>query len=247
MRSVIIVGGGTSVKEGISKGLWENIEGCSIWSCNFAYQAMPYLPTRELWVDKPFFVNNEKELEQLAKHGVELVAITHPLYLNNKHVTIYRKTKEKTGYKGREAFNTADTPPHIFNGKLGLVGTFALSVAIAEHYDNIYLLGYDYGTPTYGEKDTHFYQDEVQLVIKGRETPVSDKRKIQSSGVGNPNVYYKGKAGLKSVSDYDVFNEKDFKVYNVSLRSNINKFDKISYDDFFKRIENEKTNDNIDG
>jgi hypothetical protein len=57
-KSLIIVGGGYSVAKGIKQGLWERIKGNDIWSLNFAYKTMPYLPSTEIWIDKMFLSLN---------------------------------------------------------------------------------------------------------------------------------------------------------------------------------------------
>ena len=95
-----------------------------------------------------------------------------------------------------------------------LSGMLALSIAIdlMKKEDEIFLLGYDYGS--INEK-THFYQDE-----------------ITHNGV-NQIAYY----------DYYGHAERDFlpfngnNVYNVSIDSQINVFPKLSYEQFFKKLD----------
>lgn len=220
MKEVVIVGGGYSVKEGIEKGLWDKIKGKEIWSLNFAYRFMPYLPTRELWGDLPFFKNNISDLQRLYEAKVELHAKNRPLYHTNL-------------YEGK--IHTYEVTPHwnehekkVYNGtSLGLVGTFALSLACKQGYDVIYLLGYDFGAKSNTDLNTHFYVDEAQ------------KHNIQSTGLKNPNVFYEGGVSIKAqVTDYDNYKTAyQCKIYNVSRDSNIHSFQKITYDEFFSLIE----------
>ena len=94
-----------------------------------------------------------------------------------------------------------------------LSGVLALSVAckLLNADDEIFLLGYDYGA--YNGK-THFYQD-----------------KIHHRGI-NQTAYY----------DYQGHAERDFgefegNIYNISINSQINVFPKLSYTQFFKKLD----------
>ena len=111
--------------------------------------------------------------------------------------------------------------------KQSLCGIFALSIAIYLQPKEIYLLGFDAGSVTDNiikkRIETHFYQKD-----------------IVHRGTGK--VWY-----------YNIPNRvnKDFKpfenqtnIYNVSLDSKINTFQKISYDDFFNRLDNDTYNQN---
>ena len=228
MKEVIIVGGGASVKDGIALDLWKKIEGKNIWSLNYAFMTMPYLPSRQVWVDISFFKNNQDMLQNLWKQGVEMVAKKHRQYADLWEIQTYEQTRLKTGYKGKDAFRGVEQP-HIFLGRMGMCGTFALSLAVAEGYDMIYLLGYDFGTPDFGDKNTHYYQDQV---------------KVRSTGVGNINVYRGGDKSNKSnvktdIQDYDVFMpslDSGEEIINESLRSHLYQFPKISYEQFFERL-----------
>ena len=121
---------------------------------------------------------------------------------------------------------------HLKDGvyKGSLTGIYALTVAIhLLDEGEIFLLGYDFGSDGKDDKTnkeiTHFYQGE-----------------INHRGVGKIN-YYKGKE--RANRDFGVYNnEKKIKIYNVSLDSKINTFEKISYDEFFKKIDGEIYNKN---
>lgn len=214
-KELIIVGGGYSVREGIEKDLWNKIKGKTIWSLNFTYQTMPYNPTRQLWVDSKFYVLNMNDLYRMAQEGVELVSRA-----NNKHkhvgeIVTYAASKTVKGIYDKKK-------DMLFSGGLGLVGVFSLSLAIKEEYNKIYLLGYDFGTPSLQNKKTHYYQDELE---------------VRSGGIRNPNVYLTGKGHGKPkehVQDFERFLEYGVDIYNVSMITNIPYFTKITYDSFFE-------------
>lgn len=232
MKPVIIIGGGSSIKPEIERGLWEKIQGkAEIWSVNFTHKFLPYRPDRQLWLDSTFFMNdvgrrNEpvgpQELKKLQMAGVLLCTCVHPLYKSEiyKDIKQYETTRTAT----KEEFDKA-----IFIGGQGLSGVFALSLAVREGYDPIYLLGYDYGTTSYEDRNTHFYQDKVA------------EKKIQSSGLANTEVYLQ-RDGVPQgyVKEYEVYKNYPNKVFNVSLKSNLSTFEKISYDEFFERLINER-------
>ena len=222
-KQVIIIGGGYSIKEGIELGLWDKIKGRTIWSLNSAFKFMPYLPTRQLWVDPAFFKHEMIELQKLKKQGVELVARYRDNLLPlKKDITIYKTTRETSKYVGKNAIKDN----LMFIGEQGFVGVFALSVVVAEGYNDIILLGYDYGSPSYGNTNTHFYQDKLK------------QYNIRSSGAGQKHVYYELNGHLKtSVEDCDVYKkEKDIKIWNVSTISNLYQFEKIDYKKLFEEV-----------
>jgi hypothetical protein len=112
----------------------------------------------------------------------------------------------------------------IYKG--ALTGIYALSLAVyLLDEGEIFLLGYDYGASNNKDQKgrivTHFYQGE-----------------IEHRGIGKVS-YYSTKDRDKR--DFGVFKEeKKVKIYNVSLTSKINVFDKISYDDFFNKLDGNK-------
>lgn len=118
---------------------------------------------------------------------------------------------------------------NIVNGiyKGALTGIYALTLGVyLLDVGEIYLLGYDFGSQektSAGKPLTHFYQGT-----------------INHRGVGKVN-YYNSKGHV--TRDFGVFQkEKKIKIYNVSLKSKLEMFEKISYDDFFKKLDNKKYN-----
>lgn len=213
----ILLGGGRSVKEGIDLGLWSRIKDkADIWSLNYSYKFMDFVPDKQLWVDTIFFKNNINDLRDLHHKGVELVTKKADLYENFPVIQFptFRSINERLNY-----------PDSIFIGQLGLTGTFALSLACKMDYKEIYLLGYDYGTPSLDNKMTHYYLESITDL------------NIKSSGANNPRVYLDANGSVKgSVRDYVIFEDFHGIIYNVSLITNISNFKIISYPTFFELL-----------
>lgn len=115
----------------------------------------------------------------------------------------------------------------IYKG--ALTGIYALSLGIhLLDIGEIYLLGYDFGnigTTKTNQPLTHFYQGT-----------------IKHRGIGKVN-YYKSKD--HATRDFGVFDkEQRVKIYNVSIKSKLGMFQKITYDEFFKRLDRNKYNQN---
>jgi len=208
MKQCIIIGGGVSVKEGISLGLWNKIKGKEIWSINYAFLTMPYPPNKECWVDISFFKNNIDRLQLLCLSGVPCHTKAHPKYATIKEIYCHPTSRDPLDI-GK-----------IFIGRMGLSGFFTLSLAVKEGFDEIYLLGYDFGSVTDDNK-THYYQGEINVI---------------SSGVGKPNLYRTGTQPKDEIKDFEVFLKYPIKIINVSPKSKIDYFEKIDYNEFFKRI-----------
>ena len=178
---------------------------------------MPFLPKRELFYDTCFFKNKINELQKLQEQGVELISKDAPIY------DAY-KGKVRTFEVCRIAKDQKEN--NLFVGQLGLTGTMSLSLAIKENYDRIYLLGYDFGTPSYENLNTHFYIDQVT------------EKDIKSSGIRNNNVYLQNNnAMVPGIRDFETFLPYKDKIINVSPESNIPYFERVDYDEFFRRIQ----------
>jgi len=208
-NQLIIIGGGTSIREGVEKGLWDKIKNKFTIGCNYSFNF--HTATIQCYLDTKFFDKQKEKLKTLP------FIATRPhlknrkldnqimLKLDNK----YDRTLKNGVYKG------------------SLTGIFALSLAIyLLDIGEIFILGYDFGAqkkvdnpkPKSPKFQTHFYQGQ-----------------IQHSGVGKTNYY----TDKKAERDFAPFKqEKKIKIYNVSLNSKIIAFEKISYDEFFKKLDN---------
>lgn len=223
MKDVIIIGGGRSIKDAIeTHDLWDKIKHKEIWSLNFAYKFMPYTPTKQVWVDSAVFINYLQEHIDLYAKGVQLVA-RH----RNEVYDLYGFIQT---HKSSRALDIVVKSDHkiLYSGTLGLCGGFAIDLACKQSYDNIYLLGYDHGTKTTTDKNTHFYLEQA--------------KNLKSDGLKNPFVYLTSNDKLQlGHEDFKYYlRYKDSKIYNVSPDSNIDAFPKISYEQFFTRILDEE-------
>ena len=217
MKNIVLIGGGSSIENQLPS-LWDKLKQSEveIWSINFTFLTMPFLPKVQVWVDISFFQNNMEALQNLQKQGVKCYAKKHMKYANIPEVITYETTRDPK-----------DMNKKTFIGRMGLAGFFALHLAIKECPDMIALLGYDFGSNT---TKTHYYQDT---------------HKVQSSGVGRPELYRNGNSVKDEVKDFEVLkldaDSKNIKIFNVSPDSAINYFPKITYEQFFNLIEKNET------
>jgi hypothetical protein len=122
-----------------------------------------------------------------------------------------------------------------------LVGIFSLSLAIGLGFKEIYLLGFD-ACEINGQ--AHFYQGVADL---NKKTPIYLKGKLilereHFRGVGkHANGQYKtstyqNKRILNETWFAPFKNLKDINIFNVSPNSAIDVFQKITYDELYKKI-----------
>ena len=188
---VVILGGGYSIKEGIKKGLWTilNKNNLDVWSLNYAFLTMPFLPNKQLWIDFAFFLTCKKELLKLEKKNVKLVSRTFGTVYRDFNIKTYDWSRKKEKDK-------------LFVGseKL-LVGTFALSLAEELKYKKIYLLGYDFGTTSIDDRNTHYYLNK-------------NIRRPSLKG-----AYRREDGSLRdSINDYKIFNPYGDRQIHVRIR-----------------------------
>ena len=222
MRQVIIVGGGKSIREEwLNNGLFDNIEGQEIWSVNFAFRTMPYLPTRQVWVDRYFYEVEGKAIKELYDKGVDLVSQRTGIIPFPEIVRKMKKIYNKTHiYEDQLEYEDS-----IYTGQFSLGGLFALSIAVKEKVDQVFLLGYDWGTQDVKITDTHYYTRFIRHFSKG---------------AGKPELYRHIKANCPNakIHDFDVYeNYEPTKIYNVSTTSNIECFEKITYEQMYNLLE----------
>ena len=203
---IIIIGGGTSIQEGIALDLWVGLQGKCTIGLNYSYRY--FKSTTQMYVDDTFYIKQHEEIKDL------------PLIIGKKYEEYKMKTHSNT--------IMLDSCPS-YNRKLiggvytsSLAGLFALSLAIHFNPKEIYLLGYDYGKlnknkDNEGRLITHFYND------------------VKHRGIGKVNWYEcKG----RDEKDFGIYREiKDIKIFNVSPQSNLNVFPKLTYPQFFNRLD----------
>ena len=229
-KQIVIIGGGASVKEGIQKGLWKKIS--SKWTIGLNYSFNYFDSTMLCYVDNDFY---NKQIEKLEKLPL-IVGKTH------KFKCLPNTIMLNTGNKYIRDLSTG-----VY--KSSLVGIFALSLSIyLLNEGEIFLLGYDYG-----ELRTEKFTKELKNPKELKEVTVKDKKnraithfyqgKIEHRGVGKVS-YYNSHGRAKN--DFKVYkNENEVKIYNVSLVSKITQFPKISYEEFFKKLDGKSYNQDI--
>ncbi|KKK81950.1 hypothetical protein LCGC14_2808260, partial [marine sediment metagenome] len=117
-KEVILLGGGASITDGIDLGLWNKIRDKEIWSLNSIFKIMPYIPKRQIWVDRTFFNKTAAEIQQLHKKGVELHCIQNKTYaFLGDMIKQYSAVREKEFFK----VNKIGEVSHVFFGGHGLV------------------------------------------------------------------------------------------------------------------------------
>ena len=104
---------------------------------------------------------------------------------------------------------------------MGLTGLYALSLAIAKGYNDLYLCGFDFGTPSVDCDDTHCYTG------------------LNEGAERRPMIYRTNKGVREEVADFENYKSSEWKIFNVSEISNIQSFPKISYDEFLKEVKYE--------
>jgi len=218
---LIILGGGSSVVEGINKELWQKLKGRFVIGLNHSYDFYPD-PTFMTCLDNHFFTHKNKDggdvWEDLKKQ---------PLIITKQH-----KPKDMLPnmivVKGCSCFNRT-----LFEGayKSSLTGIYTLSLAIhLLDVGEIFLLGYDFcaNGKNKGKDITHWYQGQ-----------------LQHKGIGKINYYH---TRNRANNDFKPFlKETKCKIYNVSMISKIpeNIFEKISYNKFFSLLDKNQYNQDL--
>jgi len=222
-NSLIIIGGGASIKEGLELGLKDKLKDKFTCGLNYAYKYFDNC-TYHAFVDKDFYTKQRPELQKLPliigkSGGYSPIPNTIDLPTATKY--------------------TRDLKGGTYSAEL--TGIFALSVGIfLVDVGTIYLLGYDFGeyhtkniedkpltqenfdTVTYDNHKrliTHFYQGEFNHRGIGKTSYYSHKNRPRDKF----SVYAK---------------ETKVKIYNVSENSRIPSkiLEKISYETFFEKL-----------
>lgn len=233
MKQLIIIGGGATIQKGINKDLWNKLK--DKWTIGLNYNFEDFNSTLLCYVDRKFYQENKIKLAKLPLvighlHNIDGGVLSNTIMI--KAVSKYNRDVRKGCYKG------------------SLVGVYSLSLGIyLLDEGEIFLLGYDYGEMRKKdyEKMVGSPEELKALIVKDKSgKPITHyyQGRIKHRGIGKIN-YYNSKD--RASQDFGIFkNEKKVKIYNVSLISKIPEaiFEKISYNEFFKKLDNKKYNQN---
>ena len=214
IRECIIVGGGLSIQDGLNQGLQPLLANKFTILTNYSYK--DFLGTFLVYSDREFYVPD------YAKNYVDETVIRHPdIYEDLKKLPLIVGINEN----GIEEFKLNNTILLDKSYRANLTGILALKLAEKLMSEGtIYLLGFDWnrriGLP---ERDPN-YNPKSNLQIH-----YYPKEKINHRGQGLIG-YYEGHNPDKELSKYL---KEGIKIYNVSPKSNINCFEKISYEQMF--------------
>ena len=190
-------------------------------------------------VDWQWYVDNLKDLEKIP-----MIIANEDCQLKNSNKSIIHSNTyllPHSGiYQGKDSWTKG-----FFSRQL--VGIWALTLAITLGFKEIYLLGFDCCEIN---NQTHFYQGVIDL---NKHTSISVKgvvknKRMHFRGIG------KNSKGTYNTSTYNhvkhinekwykpFLQEKDANIYNVSTDSALKLFPRLSYDQFYKQIGDNKIN-----
>ncbi len=220
---IILLGGGSSITEGIQKGLWKKLENKFTIGINYSYHHLN--STLQVYLDYKLYNENKKDMDKLpliiTKTGKKLPLNTTQL----KSISTYHRDVRQGCYKG------------------SLSGIYSVSLGIhLLNEGDLFLLGYDYDPLK--DKNGKYIKDKKGRFITHYYQNMPDKngKIIEHRGIGKVNYY--GARG-RADRDFGVYKqEKKVHIFNVSLQSKINTFPKISYDQFFKMLNKNTFNQN---
>lgn len=256
-KQIFIIGGGYSVSEGINKGLWNKLNNKFSIGLNFCSPIFipnfPLNPTFNFYVDSvSFYKNYNNQIKDL------------PLVIGRKSTEMKIIHSNTILMRFNEINYTRDLSKGIYCAYLAGVGALSLAIYLLDEGE-IFLLGNDCGAVDYTKWNI---ENPLYLPIKhGKKTfnvlveDASDKwetiknssnlikttskvyrvmshwyqKEFDHKGVGRISFYH---ATNKISGMFEVFkNEQKCKIYTVGL-SNLDIFPKLTYDEFFQRIDN---------
>lgn len=225
IKQISIIGGGKSIEEAMKHGLSCRLAKTFTIGTNYSYRA--HTPTFLTCCDVKFYCALDAHIRERKTEFIDelsalplIIAPNHGENLQNRlsNTTFVVPTVER--YKGNKSLSEG-----VYS--LSLTGLFAITLAILalEHKGEIYLLGYDWTRRTEEEKranieiDTHFFKD------------------VKHQGVGYTG-HYEEHDPVRWFKPF--LEEAGIKIYNVvgNPESNIGIFEKISYEEYFRRLKN---------
>jgi len=212
VQEIIIIGGGSSINEGLALGLKEKLNGKLVITTNFSFHH--FESTMTVGLDETFFsgfINggglvsdrNKNHIEDLT--NIPLLGVPRKGLLNFYLNGIWIPTSN--------AFHqTSPLTKGFYIGERALCGIYALHIALwlGDYHTPIFLLGFDGGA--IDGRNTHYYSE------------------ITHKGIGKSQIY-ENEELMKSFNYF-----KKFPIYNVSPQSHISSLTKIDYPTMFSRL-----------
>ena len=226
-KELIIIGGGASIKEGMSLGLKEKIKDKLVCGLNYSYKYFPD-STYHCYVDKDFYEKQILELQKL------------PLIIGKEHC---QNTLPNTITLPTATRYYRDLSGGVYSPDL--VGLFALSLGIyLLDIGTIYLLGYDFGEIHHkniedSEIDRFKLKEISEVDVHKRWITHFYQGDFEHRGIGKTSYFHcKGRATNKFTPFIQDKKNRDIKIYNVSPNSRIpsSVFEKIDYFTFFSKL-----------
>lgn len=221
--SVIILGGGVSLQEGIDLGLYDRIKDKCTFALNYEYKYFD--STVICFNDTNFYLANQKELKNKPLViGVDqnqgLITPPNTYLLKGSDVWI----------------DPLNIKQGIYSNALTGYTAISLAMWLLNKEGIIYLLGYDWSRRTEEDKQKGIkanpYDHNIALEKRTKTHCHAD---IMHRGIGYTSYYETNDPNKKFLP---FLQESNIKIYNVSLNSNITCFKKINYLEFFKQINN---------
>jgi hypothetical protein len=224
-KRCIIVGSGASVKEGISLGLSSHLEREVTFGINDAIKFFDctaftfgdwtaYASRFELYKHHPLVIG------RYDTHFTHKIEGSIPCPKQDNLILLPGSGK----YNGTEGLSKG-----LYSSVL--TGAFTLNLVIRLGFQQIFLLGFDCGA---ANNKTHFYEGIPDAGI------YCDYSGQKTTGVGkngnNYNTSFYNHSDININALWEPFKEEfdKVKIYNVSLQSRINVFDKIGYNSLFR-------------
>ena len=239
MKRLVIVGAGNSIRPELQNGLWDKLRNEYTFVLNdVIYFFNPTVPicVDWYWYRERYDIINKFPLS-ICKYDKKFDA-THPEVKvpNISNNTIFLNPSSNY-YHGKDSWKKG-----FYSGVL--CGCFALTFGIALGFKEIYLLGFDF-CGINGK--THFYEkDKLKDQIIG---VIKEKNGQSRCGIGKDarGNYRTGVYNNTPEKYFGVYKqEKETKIFNVSKESKIKTFQKISYKNFYRRLDSENIKINQD-
>jgi hypothetical protein len=147
-KQLFLIGGGSSIQDGLKLGLWEKLKDKFTIGTNFSYKF--FSATAQVYVDAPFYDANASELSKL------------PLILGTAY-KVKQRLPNTCFFTPTNSY-TRDLSDGVYSPRLSGIYALSLAVCILDS-GTIFLLGYDMQGTGKDEKNraiTHFYQGQVE-------------------------------------------------------------------------------------